>query len=457
MHSEAKKKNVTTCILALMERSPPRGADRIAHAHMSYRTRHRTRSHDSAHTDDAPEPRDLPDDLLIPRDQATLITDNGELAKLIERVRAAGSFAYDTEFIGEMTYHPQLCLVQVATATEVALIDPLAAVDLSKFWELLADGSIEKVVHAGEQDIEPVHRNVGKPAANMFDTQVAAGFCAMAYPVALGKLVGELLSIKLTKGHTFTDWQRRPLSSSQLHYAADDVRFLPAMAARLKARLTDLGHVAWAAAECAARCDPTRYAFDPEYDFYHVRGAATLPAAQLAVLRTLMIWRDATAQEAKMPARALLKDEALIDLARQPAKSIERLGRVKFLSRPVIEQHGEELVSRTLAALANPPAHIVAPKPVEPTPSERFRGESLWAAAQAICLSRGIDTAVVTSRQDIGELDRLFADDEPVAQHAIMQGWRAEAMGNQLLELMREKSRVAIRWSNGRLKRDDSR
>ncbi|HRK31601.1 MAG TPA: ribonuclease D, partial [Tepidisphaeraceae bacterium] len=270
-----------------MDRPKPRESNRIAQSHLSYRTRHRSRSHDSAHADDNLPDQNLPDHPLIPRGQATLIGDDASLHRMIDHVRAAGRCAYDTEFIGEMTYHPQLCLVQVATTTDIFLIDPLSDVALEPFWELLADPAIEKLVHAGEQDIEPVFRNIGRQAANVFDTQVAAGFCGMAYPVALSKLVLELLSIKLSKGHTFTDWQRRPLSPSQLRYAADDVRFLPAMAAQLKAQIDALNHTAWVAAECSARCAPDRYGFNSADDFYHLRGAGSLTVVQLAVLQTL--------------------------------------------------------------------------------------------------------------------------------------------------------------------------
>ncbi|MFW5740185.1 MAG: hypothetical protein ACOC1F_07450, partial [Myxococcota bacterium] len=37
--------------------------------------------------------------------------------------------AFDTEFIGEETYVPRICLVQVATAERLWLLDPLAGLD----------------------------------------------------------------------------------------------------------------------------------------------------------------------------------------------------------------------------------------------------------------------------------------------------------------------------------------
>src|SRR5215207_9504889 len=150
------------------------------------RPQHRARAHDDAHTaEEAHDPAELQANPLVYRGDAKLITTQEGLIELIERLRAAGSFAYDSEFIGELTYLPKLCLVQVATTQEVSLIDPMVGLDLTPFWELIADASVEKVTHAGQQDLEPVIRHLNRPAQNVFDTQIVSGFVGMAYPVSL--------------------------------------------------------------------------------------------------------------------------------------------------------------------------------------------------------------------------------------------------------------------------------
>ncbi|HUC83566.1 MAG TPA: ribonuclease D, partial [Candidatus Acidoferrales bacterium] len=202
----------------------------------------RALNHDTAHASAEENPKNAP----LPQ----IILSPPDLSALLDRLRAAGSFAYDSEFIGELTYLPQLCLIQVATASEVALIDPLAGLDVTAFWELVADPVVEKIVHAGDQDVEPVFRHAGKPPANIFDTQIAAGFVALPYPLALAKLVHEMTGARLGKSLTFTHWDQRPLSNHQLRYAADDVRYLPAVGAELRKRLTANGHLAWAIEEC---------------------------------------------------------------------------------------------------------------------------------------------------------------------------------------------------------------
>src|SRR5689334_9830120 len=298
------------------------------------RSQHRAKQHADAHSADAPHDElphtsqpPVPDHLGVPRGDAALVTTNEGLTELLKQLRAAGSFAYDSEFIGELTYTPKLCLVQVATTERIALIDPLAAVDLQPFWEIVADPSVEKIVHAGQQDVEPVIRHLGREAKNVFDTQIACGFIGMAYPVALAKLVAELVGAKLGKGLTFTHWDQRPLSASQLRYAADDVRYLPALRAEIGKRLNATGHVEWARQECDAMCDARLYQFDPETAYHRVRGATSLSPQGLAILRELVIWRDAVARAHDVPPRAFLKDEILIDLSRSPVKTLEKLDR----------------------------------------------------------------------------------------------------------------------------------
>src|SRR2546421_9369338 len=160
------------------------------------RSMHRSRSHDSAHAETQLPEAKIPHHPLIPRNAPELIATQEALAALIAELRSSGRFAYDSEFIGELTYRPKLCLIQVASAQRVSLIDPLAELDLSNFWELICDPSIQKIVHAGSQDVEPVVRHIGKEPANLFDTQIAAGFAGLSYPIALPPLGVEICGAK---------------------------------------------------------------------------------------------------------------------------------------------------------------------------------------------------------------------------------------------------------------------
>src|SRR5687768_9965012 len=105
------------------------------------RADHRARQHADAHAEGTGNHPiiDKPD---VPRSEPVMVSTVEQLNELIVHLRLAGSFAYDSEFIGELTYVPKLCLVQVATTSRLALIDPLPGLDLKPFWEIVADESV---------------------------------------------------------------------------------------------------------------------------------------------------------------------------------------------------------------------------------------------------------------------------------------------------------------------------
>lgn len=419
---------------------------------MPYRSAHRARSHETAHADHSPAQADAQiDHPLVPKGPPVVIREESSLAVLLDRLRAHGRFAYDSEFIGELTYVPRLCLVQVALPEQVSLIDPLSGIDLRPFWGLIADERVEKIVHAGQQDLEPVVRELGKPPANVFDTQIAAGFVRLPYPISLSKLVLEMTGVKLGKGLTFTHWDQRPLSAMQLRYAADDVRYLLLAREELGKRLDAAGSARWAAAECARQCDPKLFEFDPRQQYLRVRGAGALPPRNLAVLRDLTEWRDAGARMANMPPRAFLKDEVLLELARNPVRAVEKLGRVKGLPRPVEAQYGAQLVQMTENALSLPESELPTPRDVEQSPAEKFRTDALWAAAQTICAGQGIDVAVATSRQEINDFYQCLTNGD-AASHRLLSDWRAEALGDTLRKLIKGAGRIHLDWQNDGLR-----
>jgi len=295
-------------------------------------------------------------------------------------------------------------------------------------------------------------RHLNRPGQNVFDTQIAAGFVGMSYPTSLSKLVKEMTGVRLGKGLTFTHWDARPLSAQQLRYGANDVRYLPAVRAELGQRLERLGQLKWAQAECDAQTDVGLYRFDPETAYLKVRGAGGLPPQNLAVLRELAIWRDGAARQHDVPPRAFLKDEILIDLARSPVKSIEKLERVRGLPRPVEQAHGAAIVAATRAGLNAPAAELPEPRAVEESPSDKHRADALWALVQCICIGKSVDPDLVTSRAEVARWYRSLADGSSGEDFRLMTDWRREAVGEPLLAMIRGGAKVEVEWAEGRLK-----
>lgn len=410
---------------------------------------HRSRSHHAAHLDDDPL-QEVPEMALVHRGEPVLVTTDDELARLLATLRDDGCFAYDSEFISEQSYHPRLCLVQVASSSTLALIDPLAGIDLTPFWELLADPTVTKIVHAGDSDIEPVARHLKRPAANVFDTQIGAGFVGLPFPVSLKKMVVEFTGAHLGRDLGFSNWQQRPLSAVQLRYAADDVRYLPAAHREMQARLDALGHTRHAEEECAAACAIARFGFNPQTHYLRVRGGNLLSPRSQAVLKELTAWRDAAARRHDKPARAFLKDEVMVDLARERSGSIAELARVRSLPRAIAEEFGADIVAAAAQAQSLPKSELPAPEP-EQGAADKFRADSLFAVLQCLCAGSSLDQGLVASRKDFDRFYQHVAHDTG-EMPSLLRGWRREAVGELLQSFVRGRSALAMTWQNGTLR-----
>jgi ribonuclease D len=212
--------------------------------------------------------------------------------------------------------------------------------------------------------------------------------------------------------------------------------------------LDQLGHTAWARAECDLLCDPAQYQFNAETNYLRIRGSAGLPPRNQAVLRELSQWRDTVAREIDVPARSFLKDEILLDLARTPVKTTDKLNRVRGLPRPVEIQHGPAIIAVIEKGLSLPVTSLPELREYEPSPQQRFRADALWSVFQCLCAGRSIDPSLVTSRQEIGELFRIITAGEPLPPLRLLTGWRRQAVGDALLDLMAGKLKVDLSWTD---------
>ncbi|MEM7576139.1 MAG: HRDC domain-containing protein [Planctomycetota bacterium] len=394
----------------------------------TYRPPHRRLADAQTHDEKA----DLPaifEHRLVPGNAPAIVDTNDALAKLIHQLREAGQFAYDTEFIGEQTFHPVFCLIQVATADRVTLIDPLSeTLDATPFWALLGDASVEKVVHAGQQDLEPAMRFAAVPAANVFDTQVAGGFIGKTYPLSLRKLMAEACThgdqVDLGADHKFSRWDRRPLSQAQQMYAANDVRYLLMLRECLVKKLDDLGHRSKAQAEFEALCEPDALRNDPLSMKLRAKGAGRLRPSQQAVCDALRKWRYAEAEARDVPVRRFLDDQTLVDLAKLKPERVEDVLTCKGVPRPVKEHFAQTIVDLTVEALAGKlPDKRRAHQPMTDEAADRLAG--LWPAVRRHAEDRSIDPTMLLSKRELTELVRADDEGRALPNNRLRQGWRA--------------------------------
>lgn len=411
-----------------------------ANAWPTYRPPHRRIADALTHDDAADVLPSIFEHRLVPGNAPAMVDTDDALAALIRELRAAGRFAYDTEFIGEQTFHPVFCLIQVATTERVTLIDPLSeAMDATPFWALLGDASVEKVVHAGQQDLEPAMRFADAPAANVFDTQVAGGFIGKPYPLSLRKLMAEACThgdqIDLGTDHKFSRWDRRPLSEAQRMYAANDVRYLLMLRDCLAKKLDDLGHRGKAEAEFEALCEPDALRNDPLSMKLRAKGAGRLRRSQQAVCDALRKWRYAQAEARDVPVRRFLDDQTLVDLAKLKPNKVEDVLTCKGVPRPVKELFAQTIVDVTAEALAGelPPKRTIH-QPMSDEAADRLAG--LWPAVRRHAEDRSIDPSMLLSKRELTELVRADDEGRPLPDNRLRRGWRAEFLKPVLGDLV---------------------
>ena len=371
-----------------------------------------------------------------------------ELAAELAHVREKGVFAYDTEFIGEESYWPKICVVQLATTERVVLVDAFALPDLTPILELVADPTILTIVHAGTQDLEPVRRLLGKEPANTLDVQVAAAFAEMPWPAGLEKLVERFAGHKLSKGHTFTNWDARPLSASQLRYAADDVRYLPLVWERLRAELERRGTLAWAMRECEQSSKiPAR--FDEESQIRRTMKSWPMKPAQIPTLRLMTRLRDEIARKEDLPHRVVMPDETLAEIVRQRPVSVQQLSSVRGLPKRFAQKYGDVIAQAVDEGGKMPPEKLAHGKVTEETGADRAAIDAIVAILGARCMAMGLAPTMVATR---GDISRWWMSRATQSPQALFEpgDWRVDAVGNWVESFLRGEASVSIAWKDGR-------
>jgi len=260
-----------------------------------------------------------------------LVDSQDSLDTLTQQVTKADWVAVDTEFMREKTYHPVLCLLQIATPEWAACVDPQADIDLSGFLNALYRPDLTKVFHAAEQDLELFNQLKGSPPPNLFDSQIAAPLLGFPEQAGYGRLVELICGRILDKSQSRTDWSRRPLSGQQLQYAADDVIELVKIYQHLTKELAATGRDEWLTPEWEKLADPERFNRSPDRAWERLKNLDRLSAKSRGAAQQIAIWREKQAKERNLPRNWVLKDPILFDLAKQLPKNWDSLTRLRGL------------------------------------------------------------------------------------------------------------------------------
>src|SRR5690349_17023591 len=366
-----------------------------------------------------------------------------EVERFADLAREHGRLGLDTEFMPEGRYKPLLCLVQIAVAGEVAVLDPLDGLDPGPLAEVLADPAVEIVLHAGRQDVAILRREWQTTFTNVFDTQVAAGFAGFSAQAGYNGLLHDVLRIRLPKTASFTRWDARPLTDEQIKYARGDVEHLMPLADDIQRRLTDRGRLEWAREECVAIAEATDER-DPDEVWRRLPRVSGLDPRERAVAQAIAGWRERTASKEDRPVGAILRDPTVVELAKRQPSGRRDLAQIRGITPDVVRRRGEDVIAAIELGRRSPPVRL---EESDRPPSESVDGPTI-ALAEALVRTRALEAGLayelIAARADLTPIvvaarRRL---DEPDVR--TLRGWRRELVGAELLELLAGRRHLGV-------------
>ncbi len=250
----------------------------------------------------------------------------------------------DTEFVRDRHYFPRAGLIQIATPSRIALVDPVRLDNLATLAPLLFETPATKILHAAHQDMELLLCLFDRVPAPLFDTQTAAEAVGLAAQIGHATLVEALLNAAPRASLGRYDWLRRPLAPDALDYAADDVAYLGELHEQLAAQLVASKKEAAFAEAMRKAADPVRYRPDPDNVWRRIRAARRMNGDALARLKSLGAWRERQAMDEDRPRQWILRDEVLLALARQAPRNLAELGRIGPLTPAARRRYGQQLI-----------------------------------------------------------------------------------------------------------------
>ena len=372
------------------------------------------------------------------------------IAELAERASSGGRIAIDTEFVSERRYQALLCLVQVAVpdpdgegGVRTEVLDPLEGeLDFSPLARVLADPSVEVLMHAGRQDVAILRRSWNTEVTNVFDTQVAAGFLGFGNQEGYESLVRKVLKVKLKGSEGFTKWDRRPLTAQQLEYAGDDARLLLSLGQELERRLEERGRLEWAREESRALEDVSDER-DADRSYEKLPRLGRLSDSARAVARELTEWREQEARSADRPPGAVLPDQALVELARRTPRDKNGLEHIRGLPPQMLHRRGDAL----LAAIARGRERPAPEPPPEPSPRDPADAP-LVSLAQALVRHRSMESGVavelIATQSELASLVHSLRRGDNGDHVRVSHGWRRELVGDELRALAEGRRALSV-------------
>ncbi len=376
------------------------------------------------------------------------IADQASFDAFCEEALKSSVLAIDTEFLRDKTYYAKLCLIQMATDDRVVIVDPFELESLSALEPVLVDAKVMKLFHAGHQDLEILLREVGVLPKPLFDTQVAAALLGHTQQIGYGALVHSVCGVTLRKADSFTDWSRRPLSDSQLAYAADDVIYLPRMYREMRESLKKMRRLHWLDKDFETLSDPKNYVVDPYDRYRRLKRAGSLSRRQLSAAREVAAWREGQAQRLDVPRKWVLTDEQIVEACKREPTTIDELFMVRGMSERLEVRDARKVVALIAAGLKAPLETMPElDKPSKCEPNVDVQMDLMGAVVRLRAKENGVAFQTLANHSDMMRIARGYREGIE-----LLSGWRKRLVGDELVDLV--EGRLALSLDEGGLRID---
>ena len=276
-------------------------------------------------------------------DKVNIIRDNSTLKKFCNKCIKEKVLAIDTEFIRENTYYPVLCLVQIASDSFSAIIDPLSEIEMEPVWEILSNERILKVFHAGRQDLEIFFNITGKIPTPIYDTQIAAMFCGLGDQVSYDGLVNRFLGLTISKESQFSNWLQRPLTNKQLQYALSDVTYLIKIFPLIKTKVKETNREEWVEKEFQYLTNKKIYNINPKEVWKKIK-IKNPKREVLNILKYLAEWREIECKKRNLPRNRLIRDEILVNISQLKPSDIFSIKKIRGIPKILCDKDLNEIL-----------------------------------------------------------------------------------------------------------------
>lgn len=371
--------------------------------------------------------------------QPIMIDSPGGLADLAAQLTGETVIAFDLEADSLHHYREKVCLMQIASAQQVYLVDPLQLSDITPLGPVLANPAIRKVLHGADYDVRSLYRDFSFSLTNLFDTMVACQFLGEK-ELGLAAVLKKRFGVELDKKYQKADWSKRPLDGGMLDYAAADTALLVELYGQLADELSRLGRLDWVEEECRLLSQVRATDRDGEPLFLRFKGVSRMDRRTLAVLDALLQFRDERARQLDRPPFKVLGNEVLRELAERKPKVLTDLSGVPGLPPRSLERYGRDLLRVVAMGCAVPENQLPqVPRSTRPEkdPEREARITRLKRWRESKAASLGIEAGILANNALLETLAKeMPRDRKGLDAIPALRGWQKEVLGAELLQAL---------------------